>query len=380
MTEETNMPALVKEHRIRQVDISQEPYVPDVKQVLDEWRVYQQLTKDLLDDTDYQKKGDRLYKKKSAWRKYAKAFRISTRILEKEIIKDDIGRVIEATFLVEAEAPDGRTEEGWGNASEFERRFSKPNHDIPSTAHTRAKNRAISDLIGAGEVSADEIDIGRERIAGRTSGQVKNNIGLTNAVNDVIEEATNEAKKKAGKNKTQEKGKKEEEQKGEKESRPVKKEKTAQDTIDKTRETFKKADNEKITKQIKEEKPEIKKKTGYDIPIEESEEEANKKAIEKMEKEIKADKQGEHNRIPMTEPDAYEGMDKQEVQKRNPEEVIRGIITDIEFDKKIVTERNISKRLMEMRKAKWIDAKKYTASRNYMRSLKLGEEKDDEGE
>ena len=37
-------------------------------------------------------------------------------------------------------------------------RFSNPENDVRGTAHTRAKNRAISDLIGAGEVSAEEID------------------------------------------------------------------------------------------------------------------------------------------------------------------------------------------------------------------------------
>jgi len=99
----------------------------------------------------------------------------------KAIIRDDRHRVISGEFSVEAVAPNGRTAIGWGSCSIEERahqddkidgkgkvicpgpcdgrkHFSNPDHDVPATAHTRAKNRAISDLIGAGEVSAEEIE------------------------------------------------------------------------------------------------------------------------------------------------------------------------------------------------------------------------------
>lgn len=36
----------------------------------------------------------------------------------------------------------GRFSDGWGSCERREKRFMKPNHDIPSTAETRAKNRA----------------------------------------------------------------------------------------------------------------------------------------------------------------------------------------------------------------------------------------------
>lgn len=132
--------------------------VVDVDWALKEWQAYQELTEKLLNPSDYQYIGRKRFKKKSAWRKYMKAFRISTRVIEKDIIKDDSGRVIESSFLVRAWMPDGREAEGWGNCSKFERGFSKPNHDIPATAMTRAINRAVSDLIGAGEVSAEEME------------------------------------------------------------------------------------------------------------------------------------------------------------------------------------------------------------------------------
>ena len=44
-----------------------------------------------------------------------------------------------------------------GNCSRQEGNKAHPNHDIPATAMTRATNRAIADLIGAGEVTAEEI-------------------------------------------------------------------------------------------------------------------------------------------------------------------------------------------------------------------------------
>ena len=132
----------------------------DVEGALREWDVYQELTEKLLTEDDYQttKNGGK-FKKKSAWRKYMKAFRLSDTVLEKEIIKDDNGKTTEASFLVKVWSPDGRKGEGWGNCSLQEpKRFTKPNHDIPSTAMTRAINRAVSDLIGAGEVSAEEME------------------------------------------------------------------------------------------------------------------------------------------------------------------------------------------------------------------------------
>lgn len=135
------------------------------------WENYQQLTESILDASDYQ--GGQ-FKKKSAWRKYATAFNISDEIINEETTTDEKGRILSSKFYVKATAPNGRSSMGVGVCSlydkitkrdtteptEFElrKRFSNAEHDIPATAHTRAKNRAISDLIGAGEVSAEEMD------------------------------------------------------------------------------------------------------------------------------------------------------------------------------------------------------------------------------
>ena len=135
---------------------------------------YQDLTTALLSEDDYQNAGNKKFKKKSAWRKYGTAFNLSDHVVEKEIIRDDNERIISARYEVEAVAPNGRRAVGVGACSIFDKlkrddtvepspfelrkRFSNAEHDVISTAHTRAKNRAIADIIGTGEVTADEVD------------------------------------------------------------------------------------------------------------------------------------------------------------------------------------------------------------------------------
>lgn len=146
--EKVNVPSVVEETSIMSTN---------VEQALAEWEAYQTFTEKLLDESDYQLIRGKRFKKKSAWRKYSRAFNITTEIRDKVIIKDEKGRVQEAEFIVRATLPNGRYVESWGSCSKLEGSKSHPNHDIPATAQTRATNRAISDLIGAGEVTAEEM-------------------------------------------------------------------------------------------------------------------------------------------------------------------------------------------------------------------------------
>ena len=141
---------------------------------------YQEAIKALLTPEDYQAIGNRDFKKKSAWRKLATAFRISDEIVNEQLEYDDINQIIRARYRVRCTLPNGRTAEGVRFCSIFNKirynptknnpadtetpsnfilrgRFSNAEHDVPSTAHSRPKNRAIADLIGAGEVSAEEM-------------------------------------------------------------------------------------------------------------------------------------------------------------------------------------------------------------------------------
>jgi hypothetical protein len=135
-------------------------------------RTFAELCTALLEPGDYQRIGPKDFKKKSAWRKLAAAFNVSDTMLERNYDRRDDGRIIRCEVVVRATAPNGRSAEGLGLASVYERQFSNPEHDIPATAHTRAKNRAFADLFGLGEVSAEEIT-GDERPPRRSGKRTK---------------------------------------------------------------------------------------------------------------------------------------------------------------------------------------------------------------
>lgn len=166
---------------------------------------YQDLVKALLDvEEDYQDGK----KKKSAWRKLATAFNISDEIVNEQLIFDDVdGQIVTARYKVKAILPNGRSTIGVGVCSIYDKirytatkkydadtetpsnfelrgRFSNAEHDVPSTAHTRAKNRAISDLIGAGETSAEEL----EKEVKVTRKSRSNDNGSSTKSNDAVSE------------------------------------------------------------------------------------------------------------------------------------------------------------------------------------------------
>jgi hypothetical protein len=156
--------------------------VADVVAAQDQYRT---LCRALLDASDYQTIGGRSFPKKSAWRKLAVAFNVSTTVIAERIDRDEVLDIRRASVTCRAVAPNGRSEEALGVCDVREkccprargekcnnrdnrhdhcesgcsgwRHFSHPEHDVVATAHTRAKNRACSDLFGMGEVSAEEV-------------------------------------------------------------------------------------------------------------------------------------------------------------------------------------------------------------------------------
>jgi len=92
--------------------------------------------------------------KKSAFRKLAKFYGVSTEILEKSKEVHEDGSYT-WHYSVKAIAPSGTFTTGEGDCTSSEK-GGKSEHDTRATAHTRAKSRAISDLIGFGQVSAEE--------------------------------------------------------------------------------------------------------------------------------------------------------------------------------------------------------------------------------
>lgn len=145
-----------------------EPMVPmAINQAEQAMATYQELTGRLLTSSDWQNIGkDESFVKRSGWSKLATFYGISTKIIKDEVERDEDGQIIRATMIVRATHPNGRSEEGDGACSITEPRFAsrqgrqKADHDVRGTARTRARNRAISDLIGFGKVSAEEVDPG----------------------------------------------------------------------------------------------------------------------------------------------------------------------------------------------------------------------------
>lgn len=129
----------------------------NVEELKKHWQTIQELKKSILDKSDIQEIQGKAYVKRSGWRKLQSAFAISDRIISKEREEQPDGNFLWRVTVEAYHAKTGRAAIGIGTCSTRERKFSHPDHDVLATAHTRAKNRAISDLIGLGEVSAEEL-------------------------------------------------------------------------------------------------------------------------------------------------------------------------------------------------------------------------------
>jgi hypothetical protein len=107
--------------------------------------------------------------KRSGFSKLATFYGVSTEIREQHMERDDTdegwpGKPLRARAVARATASNGRFAEGDGACAITEPRFTrasgrqKAEHDLMATAVTRATNRAISNLIGFGSVSAEEAE------------------------------------------------------------------------------------------------------------------------------------------------------------------------------------------------------------------------------
>jgi hypothetical protein len=142
----------------------------DPERVVEGMRQYQRLLRDLLEPSDWQTEDknanqlERPFLKKSGWRKIARAFNLSFERVHARVERDEDGTAVRAEVWIRAVAPNGQFGDGDGYSSADEGRFQsrrgrqKLENDLRTTATTRAKNRATADLVGMGEVSAEEIE------------------------------------------------------------------------------------------------------------------------------------------------------------------------------------------------------------------------------
>jgi len=143
-----------------------------VEQAVEQWNIFEDLKQQLLVEDDYAKIQGKPYVKKSGFRKIAVFFNLSDEIIHEERVDREDGSFY-WRIKVKATAPNNRTSIGVGVCDSRERRFSHVEHDVYATAHTRAKNRAISDMVAGGIVSAEEMGEDRPPTQANTPPQKK---------------------------------------------------------------------------------------------------------------------------------------------------------------------------------------------------------------
>jgi len=137
------------------------------------WKTYQEVIVELLDDSDYATIEGKKHRKRSGWTKIRRFYGINTEILHEErwTQGETYGyRVTVRASVTDAYGVTRRQEvsDGACDSSEFKTgRLKATDHNVRSKAVTRAKNRATSDIVGAGEVSAEEF------IEGQTTEQAQ---------------------------------------------------------------------------------------------------------------------------------------------------------------------------------------------------------------
>ena len=113
----------------------------------------------LIGPNDIQKEGARSFKRKSAWRKLARHFGISVHCTLTDVRVERRENGFTAYAVATGAAPWGQswTDVGACGSDEESGRRTITEADAVATAMTRASNRAVSNLIAMGEVSAEEI-------------------------------------------------------------------------------------------------------------------------------------------------------------------------------------------------------------------------------
>jgi len=134
------------------------------EEVVEAVKAFDWFKRNVLTENDYIEIQGRPYVKKSGWLKYALATGLSLQLLEERVETRNGDLIYHITY--HAIAPGGRYADAVGSASRPEiahRRGIKPeevyDHHIRALAQTRACNRAISNLVGGGELSAEELEV-----------------------------------------------------------------------------------------------------------------------------------------------------------------------------------------------------------------------------
>lgn len=151
--------------------------VVSVQEAVEAWKEFQDLKSALLTKDDLCDIGGKPYVRKSGLRKIKTCFNISLQVIDDKR-RELEGGDFEYTAYVKATAPNGTSVEAIASCNSMEpfgdrqKKSAAKQSNIPldqlrpetvayairSMAQTRAYNRAISDLIGGGEISAEEVE------------------------------------------------------------------------------------------------------------------------------------------------------------------------------------------------------------------------------
>jgi len=173
MTEEKNIQGTTALTEITQESGIVMPAVT-VEEAKKAWASYQELKLAVRTADDIQLIQGKQFLKKSYWRKIATFFNLSVNIVSEHEEDDKNNGNRAYHFVCRATAPNGRSAIGAGSCDLYDKaeydqvkklyvdRYGKPatpvsTHFARSVAETRAWNRSVSNLVGGGEVSADEM-------------------------------------------------------------------------------------------------------------------------------------------------------------------------------------------------------------------------------
>lgn len=131
------------------------------EEAAENWTKFQAIKAALVTEEDIQgAPGGRQFIKKSGYLKMAAAFGVNVSIVHEakdDLVLDNGRPYFQWRMTARAIAPNGRYMEAVGACSSRERSFAHPDADVYAQAQTRATSRAISNLIGGGSVSAEEM-------------------------------------------------------------------------------------------------------------------------------------------------------------------------------------------------------------------------------
>ena len=123
------------------------------------FKQYQQLKEKLLTAEDIVKIGNTDYIRKSGRTKFEVAFNLSTKVLsERKEIDITDPKKYAYHFTVQCIANNGRVIEEVGTCDNTEK-SGAAEHIIRSMAKTRATSRAVFEMIGAGDMAAEEAEL-----------------------------------------------------------------------------------------------------------------------------------------------------------------------------------------------------------------------------